>query len=111
MGSEMSAPKTQRLHRDQIVQRLRRHEKILREQFGVRSLALFGSAARNEAGGESDIDLLVEFDRPVGFFEFFDLQDFVSELLGGADVDLAVRGAIVDELKEIIYGEAIDVIK
>jgi uncharacterized protein len=38
---------------------------------GVKSLALFGSSARNEAGVGSDVDLLVEFDRPVGLFAFF----------------------------------------
>jgi len=40
----------------------------------VRSLELFGSVARGEAGPNSDVDLLVEFDRPVGLFHFFRVQ-------------------------------------
>ncbi|MCX6053310.1 MAG: nucleotidyltransferase domain-containing protein [Chloroflexi bacterium] len=39
-------------------------------QFAVKSIAIFGSAAREEAIERSDIDLLVEFNRPIGLFEF-----------------------------------------
>jgi predicted nucleotidyltransferase len=44
------------------------------EGLGVRSLDLFGSVARGDAGPGSDVDLLVEFDRPVGLFHFFRVQ-------------------------------------
>ena len=49
------------MKRDDVLATLRSHEEKLRNQFFVRSLALFGSVARNEAGPASDIDLLVEF--------------------------------------------------
>jgi predicted nucleotidyltransferase len=51
-------------------------------QFGVKSLALFGSVARDEAGAASDVDLLVEFDRPTGYFGLVRLQLFLQQLLG-----------------------------
>ena len=44
------------------------------KSFGVKSLALFGSAVRGEAKPTSDIDILVEFDRPIGLFDFIRLQ-------------------------------------
>lgn len=42
--------------------------------FGVKSLMIFGSVARDEARTDSDVDLLVEFDRPVGLFTFVGLK-------------------------------------
>jgi predicted nucleotidyltransferase len=50
--------------RDEILLLLREHRSDL-ERLGVKSLALFGSAARGEAREDSDVDLLVEFQRPV----------------------------------------------
>jgi uncharacterized protein len=50
--------------------------------YGVKSLALFGSVARGEVRPDSDVDLLVEFDRPVGLFGLVALQLRLEELLG-----------------------------
>ncbi len=96
--------------RDRIVAVLRKRQKELRGRFGVKSLALFGSAAQDNARKGSDIDLLVEFDRSAGFFMFCELQDFLSDVLGGAEADLVLRHAVMDDLKDIIYGGAVDVI-
>ncbi len=46
-----------------------------------KSTAVFGSVARDEAGPKSDVDLLVEFERPIGL-RFFDLIDRLQEILG-----------------------------
>ncbi len=77
---------------------------------GVKSLAVFGSVARGEAGTNSDVDLLVEFDRTVGLFHFIHLRDLLKDLLGGVEVDLVVRDAVYEELKDDICGEAVDVL-
>jgi len=53
----------------------------------VKSLILFGSVARNEARPDSDVDLLVEFDRPVGLFTFVRLKRYLEEILDST-VDL-----------------------
>ncbi|MBI4339907.1 MAG: nucleotidyltransferase family protein [Chloroflexi bacterium] len=85
------------------------HQAELRA-LGVKSLAVFGSVARGEARPDSDVDLLVEFDRPIGLFGYFDVQEYVADLLGVREVDLVVRDAVIKELQEIIYREAIDVL-
>jgi len=76
------------------------------EQFGVKSLALFGSAARDEAGVESDVDILVEFDRPVGLFEFVELKEFLESLLGRR-VDLGTPQSLKPRLRQRVLQEAV----
>ena len=85
------------------------HESELKDQ-GVRSLAVFGSVARGDAGPDSDVDMLVEFDRSVGLFHFIHVRDFLERLLNGAQIDLVMREAVYEELKEDIYGEAVNVL-
>ena len=77
------------------------------EQMGVASLELFGSAARDEGGETSDIDLLVTFNRPVGLFAFYGLQEYLENLLDTKRIDLVLRRAVFEELQDRIYGEAI----
>ena len=61
------------MQRDDVLKILVDHRDELRQQFGVKSLALFGSVARDEATETSDVDLLVAFARPVGLFGLYAL--------------------------------------
>jgi predicted nucleotidyltransferase len=73
---------------------------------GVRSLDLFGSVARGEAGPDSDVDLLVVFDRPIGLFHFFRVQLRLEDILG-CRVDLVMRDAVKRQLRDRIFAEAV----
>jgi predicted nucleotidyltransferase len=64
----------------------------LARRFHVKKLAIFGSYSRNKQKADSDIDLLVEFDAPVGV-EFIDLANYLEDLLQ-ARVDLVSRNGI-----------------
>ena len=99
---------------------MKRHEVIavlsarkgeLRQRFAVKSLALFGSVARDEMTETSDVDLLVEFDRRIGLLHFVGTAQYLEQILGlGEDkVDLVIRDAVIPELQDIIYGEALTV--
>jgi predicted nucleotidyltransferase len=77
-------------------------------QRGVKSLAVFGSVARGEATSTSDIDMLVEFERPVGLFEFIRLK-FYLEKLTGKSVDLVTPDALRADMRAEILSEAIHV--
>ncbi|WP_297487770.1 nucleotidyltransferase family protein [Thermococcus sp.] len=70
---------------------LRKHKEELRERFGVSSIAIFGSYARGEETELSDVDILVEFERPIGW-EIVDLRDYLEELLG-LPVDVITKNA------------------
>jgi len=85
------------------------HREVL-QVFAVRELRLFGSTLRGEAGGASDIDLLVDYDPAarVGLFAFVRLQRRLSELLG-RPVDLATPDALHPALRKRILREAVRV--
>ena len=90
----------------EILQTLAAHQAELRGKFTVKSLALFGSVARNEANENSDIDVLVEFSAPVGLFEFLSLQEYLKDLLG-RKVDLVTPAALKPQLRDRILQEAV----
>ena len=68
------------------------------DRLGVRSLALFGSAAQATLGPASDVDLLVEFDGPARFEPFMDLKLLLEDALGRR-VDLVTTGALKPALR------------
>lgn len=90
----------------EIRRKLKEHHAALRAE-GVRSLAVFGSTARGEAGAESDIDLLVEFDpaAEIGLIRYIGLQNRLSRLLGQR-VDLVSRDALDHLVRDRVNAEA-----
>ncbi len=97
------------MKRDDALKILAEHRDELHRQFGVISLALFGSVARDEAGPESDVDLLVEFDRPITLFGLVAVQQYLEKILGVARVDVVMPDSIFPAIKDAILGEAIHV--
>lgn len=95
------------MQRDEILRLLGEHRTEL-EKFKVKSLALFGSVARDEAREDSDVDILVEFAETPGFIQFIDLKFFLEDLLG-CRVDLATRDALKPRLRTRVEKEAINV--
>ncbi len=71
---------------------------------GVRRLGVFGSVARNEAGPESDVDILVEFENVPDLLEFAALRDRLSEILG-RPVDLTTPRALRQHLRSRVLDE------
>jgi uncharacterized protein len=84
---------------------LARHREEL-QTAGVKSLAVFGSLSRGEATPESDIDLLVEFSRPVGLLAFIRLRRRLTGILG-RPVDLATPKALRPAWRDHILNEAL----
>jgi len=78
------------------------------QAMGVKSLQLFGSLARDEARDSSDVDLLVEFDRPVGLLHFAGVEEYIESLLGGVKVDLVLKRALREEFRQQVFQEAIN---
>lgn len=94
------------INRQDVLKRLAGHRPEL-QKMGIESLALFGSVAREESTSASDIDLLVEFNRPVGLFYFARVRRRLSEIVG-RPVDLVTRAALRKEMRDEILQEAIN---
>jgi predicted nucleotidyltransferase len=78
----------------------------LRSKFKVKRIAIFGSTARGDNKKNSDIDVMVEFDEPISFFTFIELENYLSKILG-AKVDLTTKKAIKQTIKKEILKELI----
>jgi hypothetical protein len=85
---------------------LERHKEELKERYHVRELGIFGSYVRGEAGEESDVDILVEFEEVPGLLKFIELEEHLSELLG-VKVDLVRKKSVREELKGSILEEVV----
>ena len=60
---------------EEIMKIIRGELPYLKENFGVKKIGLFGSFARGNAGSDSDVDILAEFERPIGF-RFMDFAEY-----------------------------------
>jgi predicted nucleotidyltransferase len=94
------------IKRDQVLEIIAKHREQLK-QLGVKSLFLFGSVARDEANMNSDVDLLVEFNRTVGLFEFIEVKIYLEDILG-CSVDLGTEKALKEHLREPVFKDMIN---
>ena len=94
--------------RDEVLRALRAHKETLADLFGVASLTLFGSFARDEASAASDLDILVRFDGPATSRAYFGVQFYLEDLLG-RPVDLVTEKALRSEFRPHVEREAVHV--
>ena len=92
--------------RDELLAKLRELKPWLEEQ-GIVNVRLFGSYARDEAGPDSDVDLLVDLAKPLGF-RFFGIEEDLSKALG-ARVEMGTERSMHRLLRERVLPEAIHV--
>jgi predicted nucleotidyltransferase len=93
--------------RDQVLRVLREHISTIRN-FGIKSVAIFGSVARDQAGPDSDLDVLVEFDPPPTFRRHMDLKFYLEELVG-CPVHLGTPNELKARIRARVQSEAIHV--
>jgi uncharacterized protein len=98
----MAAIKSPRLKEIEAILRERRNQLAI--DYGVTEIGIFGSCVRGDASSDSDIDILVGFNRPVGFFKFLELEERLSEWLG-AKVDLVTKAALKPHIGRRILSE------
>jgi hypothetical protein len=86
---------------------IEQHKPELAEKYGVAEIGVFGSVVRGEARDDSDVDILVEFNRPVGLFGFMELEFFLEKLLDARKIDLVTRGALKPRIGRQILSEVV----
>ena len=90
-----------------IIDKLKALEPVLRKDFGIKRLRVFGSVARGEAKPGSDVDLIVEFSRMPGW-AFGTMHENIGQLIE-TNVDLLTEDALNKHIKRHILEEVIDV--
>lgn len=93
---------------EEIKKILEKHKSVMEKQFKVKEIGIFGSYVRGEQEDNSDIDILVEFYEPIGFFAFIDLEEYLAGLLG-IKVDLVSKKALKPRIGKYILQEMIPV--
>ena len=92
--------------RQDILASLKKLKREVAKEYSVKTIGVFGSVARDEQTGQSDIDLLVEFSKPVGFVTFMRLENFLSEQLG-KQVDLVTSDSLKPVIRQDVLAEVI----
>jgi predicted nucleotidyltransferase len=92
----------------EIKQILRQQKPYLAEKYGVTELGVFGSYVRGEQRPDSDIDLLIELERParISLMDLVEMEDFLSELLG-IKVETAIKKNLKPRLGRYILQEVV----
>lgn len=93
------------MDRKKIEEILKKNRIYLQKHFFVERIGMFGSYIRGDQTAESDIDLIVEFNGPVGW-KFFTLKEFLEKKLGKR-VDLGTIDALRDEMRDEILTDVI----
>jgi predicted nucleotidyltransferase len=94
--------------RHQVVETLQKHLPTLRRDYGVVQLSLFGSVARDEAGGQSDVDLLVDFGDAPTFKQYMGATLYLEDLLG-CRVDLVTEGTLKPPIARSIERDRLEI--
>jgi len=88
------------LTKDQIIGKLMELKPILKRDFSVKEIGLFGSYTDYSNTEESDIDLLIELEKPIGW-KFFSLEIFLEGIFN-KKIDLVTKNALKDQIKDQI---------
>lgn len=82
------------------------HKEELRRKYGVSEMGIFGSYIKNKQDENSDVDILVEFEKAIDLFTFLNLKYFLTELLG-VNVDLVMKKALKPKIGQRILSEVV----
>ena len=91
---------------EEIKQILKENMELLCHKYNVRTIGVFGSYARNEQQNGSDVDILVEFNKPIGLFKFLELEEYLASIIG-EKVDLVSKKALKPRIGKRILKEAV----
>ncbi|MBC8048044.1 MAG: nucleotidyltransferase family protein [Fimbriimonadaceae bacterium] len=93
------------LTQEDIKSKLREIKPYLSDKYFVNKIGYFGSYSRNEFNEDSDIDILVEFVKPIGW-DYFLLEEYLEKIFE-KKIDLVTPNALKPQLKKYILNEVI----
>jgi predicted nucleotidyltransferase len=90
---------------NEAISKLRQVKPYLQQEYAVKSLGLFGSFAEGTQTDSSDVDVLVEFEHPVGW-KFFTLEKYLEDMFG-RKIDLVTTSALKERIKPFILNQVL----
>jgi uncharacterized protein len=91
---------------EEIKQILRQSKPLLQEQYQITQLGIFGSYARGEQTEESDVDVLIDYDRAPTLFKLVELRDYLSSAIG-MKVDIVTQNGLKPRIRERVLSEVV----
>ncbi|MFA6572274.1 MAG: nucleotidyltransferase family protein [Bacteroidota bacterium] len=93
--------------KEEIIKKLKEEKTFLTEKYDISEIGLFGSYVRNEQGNDSDLDVLISYNKSPDFFKFLELEEYLSDLLN-IKVDLVTKNSLKPIIafyvnKEVVY--------
>ena len=88
------------LNKNNILERLNDLKPFLQKEYSVKNIGLFGSFSNNSFSDESDIDIFVEFEKPIGW-KVFTLEIYLEKTFG-RKIDLVTKNALKEQIKDRI---------
>jgi len=107
-SSRAASEATREVERDLAI--IDKNFELLKKSYNVKKIGIFGSVAKNEQNKNSDVDILVDFFKPVDFFDFLNVEDYLSKILK-RKVDLTTKNALKPMIKKSILKEVVYVKK
>jgi len=94
----------------EIRQILQDHQPLLAQEYGIHIIGVFGSYVRNEQRDDSDIDILIELERParISLIGLVELEYYLGDLLG-TKVDLVLKTNLKKRIGQRILGEVVPI--
>ncbi|NMG07327.1 nucleotidyltransferase family protein [Brasilonema sp. UFV-L1] len=91
---------------EEIKQILRQNKPLLQEHYHITQLGIFGSYARGEQTQESDVDVLIDYDRAPTLFKLVELGDYLSSAIG-MKVDIVTQNGLKPRIRERVLSEVV----
>ena len=89
--------------KNEILSKLREIKPILKKEYSIKNIGIFGSFSDNTFDENSDIDILVELEKPIGW-KFFTLELYLEKIFG-RKIDLVSKNALKEQIKNIILNQ------
>ena len=91
------------MSRDDIINRLKELKPVLTDEYSIKTIGLFGSISQGTFSEDSDIDILVELEKPIGW-KFFSLELYLENIFD-RKIDLVTKNALKEQLRDQILNQ------
>lgn len=96
------------MKKEDIIKKISEPLPLLKDKYHIKSMGIFGSYVRGEEKKDSDLDILVEFQEPIGLLKFIELENSLSDITG-IKVDLVSKKALKPRIGSHILKEVVNI--